>query len=331
MLYWIDPLTDPRWERLIDRHASSSIFHTRAWLMALRKTYGYEPLALTQSPPDAELADAIPFCRVRSILTGTRLISLPFSDHCEPLSVSEELLQALPEICVSKKLKYVELRPLSPRATRGLDVSQRFLSHSLDLRPEIDQLQRRFHADCIRRKIRRAEREHVIMETGNSESLLNDFYALQVLTRRRHGLPPQPRAWFRNLMAAMNDMATIQVARANGRAVAAILMLWHKRTAVYKYGCSDAAANNLGGMQLLLWKAIEQAKSFGMESLDFGRCDFEDESLAVFKERWGAVRNGISYIRYPVRAQRRAPTTLLSKLPGPVLVVAGRLLYRHMA
>jgi hypothetical protein len=32
------------------------------------------------------------FCRVRSWLTGRRSISLPFSDHCEPLVESHEAL-----------------------------------------------------------------------------------------------------------------------------------------------------------------------------------------------------------------------------------------------
>jgi CelD/BcsL family acetyltransferase involved in cellulose biosynthesis len=331
MHYWINPLTDPRWPGFIDRHPSSSVFHTREWLQALHKTYGYETLAVTQSQPDSDLVDAIPFCRIRSLLTGTRLVSLPFSDHCDPLSATEALLQALPGICALGKLKYVELRPLSPGETPGLAVSQRCLFHAIDLRPELEQIRRKFHTDCVLRKIRRAEREQLTVEEGASEKLLDDFYNLQVLTRKRHGLPPQPRAWFRNLLEAMGERASIRVARANGRALAAILTLRHRRTAVYKYGCSDTAANNLGGMQLLLWKAIEDAKNRGMESMDLGRCDLGDESLAVFKERWGAVRKEIAYLRYPDCADRKVTLGFLSRLPGPLLIAAGRILYRHMA
>jgi hypothetical protein len=83
-------------------------------------------------------------------------------------------------------------------------------------------------------------------------------------------------------------------------------------------------------MQLLLWKAIEDAKNHGMESMDLGRCDLGDESLAVFKERWGAVRKEIAYLRYPDCADRKVTLGFLSHLPGPLLVAAGRILYRHM-
>ena len=109
MHYWINPITDSRWPEFILHHPSSSVFHTPAWLTALQRTYGYTPLVLTTSPPGSKIENGIPFCRVNSILTGKRLVSLPFSDHCQPLS-ADGLLQALPAICREQHLKYVELR-----------------------------------------------------------------------------------------------------------------------------------------------------------------------------------------------------------------------------
>src|SRR5512136_1015169 len=96
--YWIDPLVDSRWREFVANHPSSSVFHTPEWMHAMKLTYGYTPLVLTTSPPGKELANGIAFCRIHSLITGTRLVSLPFSDHCQPLSAPEELLQALPEI-----------------------------------------------------------------------------------------------------------------------------------------------------------------------------------------------------------------------------------------
>src|SRR5437870_525473 len=84
-VFEIDPLTDPRWGSFVESHPRSSVFHTREWLNALRRTYGYIPLAVSTCPVDAPLTNAIVFCRVDSWLTGSKLISLPFSDHCDPL------------------------------------------------------------------------------------------------------------------------------------------------------------------------------------------------------------------------------------------------------
>src|SRR5215813_14037054 len=83
--YIINPLTDPRWGEFTDRHPRASAFHCRGWLQALARTYGYEPFVLTTTPPDEPLKNGIVLCRISSWITGRRLVSLPFADHCEPL------------------------------------------------------------------------------------------------------------------------------------------------------------------------------------------------------------------------------------------------------
>src|ERR1700691_1050981 len=81
----IDPLTDRRWDEFVRRCSQSSVFHTVAWLQALHRTYGCEPIVFSTAPPGTEIENGLVFCRVESWLTGTRLVSLPFSDHCDAL------------------------------------------------------------------------------------------------------------------------------------------------------------------------------------------------------------------------------------------------------
>ena len=81
----IDPLTDTRWNDLVAQHPHASSFHERGWLEALQRTYGYKPFVLTLNSPAESLTNGIVVCRISSWLTGTRLVSLPFADHCEPL------------------------------------------------------------------------------------------------------------------------------------------------------------------------------------------------------------------------------------------------------
>jgi len=81
-VYTLDPLQDSRWAELIARHPQASVFHTMAWLQTLRRTYGYQPTVFTTTGPESALDNGIVFCQVRSWLTGRRLVSLPFSDHC---------------------------------------------------------------------------------------------------------------------------------------------------------------------------------------------------------------------------------------------------------
>ena len=72
------------------------------------------------------------------------------------------------------------------------------------------------HKDSIQRKIRRAEREGLRCEEGTGDTLLDDFYRLLEMTRRRHHLPPQPKKWFQNLVSCFGDALKIRVARNDG-------------------------------------------------------------------------------------------------------------------
>src|ERR1700726_4100133 len=115
--YQIDPTTDARWAELVARHPSSSVFHTVGWLKALQRTYGYTPIAFTTSPPNSALKNGLVFCRINSWLTGRRIVSLPFSDHCEPLCDSTEdanfLIRNLQAALAKHGWKYLELRPIN--------------------------------------------------------------------------------------------------------------------------------------------------------------------------------------------------------------------------
>jgi lipid II:glycine glycyltransferase (peptidoglycan interpeptide bridge formation enzyme) len=158
------------------------------------------------------------------------------------------------------------------------------------------------------------------------------------VTRKRHNLLPQPKTWFKNLVACMGDRLQIRVARKDGKAIAAVLSLRHGATVVYKYGCSDESLHNLGAMPFLIWRLIEESKASGAQTIDFGRTDTDNAGLTVFKDRLGAIRSSLTYYRYAKTAKSRVAALSNSKvlrqffgiLPGTVRGIAGRILYRHL-
>jgi Acetyltransferase (GNAT) domain len=344
MVYTIDPLRDPRWAEFISRHNSASVFHSLPWLEAVLRTYGYKPVVYTTSALSSQLSNGIVLCEINSWLTGRRMVSVPFSDHCEPLldspSDAAAIVEELKNGVDAGKWKYVELRPTSEEpAINGAVKSPSCYLHMLDLRPSLEELFRSFHKDCVQRKIRRAEREALVYESGNSERLLNVFYRLMVQTRRRHQLPPQPIQWFRNLAACMGDRLQIRVAFKDGNGIASILTMQHKDVVVYKYGCSETAFQNLGGTPFLFWKAIIEAKAAGLTCMDFGRSDADNPGLIAFKDRWGAKSSELTYLRWsrnqaaPDVTTRRSSAVikrLFAVMPDAVLQATGRILYRHV-
>ncbi|MBV6433913.1 MAG: hypothetical protein IANPNBLG_04147 [Bryobacteraceae bacterium] len=288
------------------------------------------------------MQNGIVFCRIHSWLTGRRLVSLPFSDHCAPLADREVDLEAILSSIVHQtrrdRLRYAELRPLhQPAVFDALFLPDtEFCFHQLDLTPSLDTLFRNCHKDSVQRKIRRAEREHLACREGGSE-LLDAFFHLLVQTRRRHHLPPQPKRWFQNLIDCLASDLRIRVAFQDRQPAAAILTLRHKDTLVYKYGASDPRFHPLGAMHLLFWKSIQEAKQDNLRIFDFGRSDSGNTGLLTFKDRWGAKRSPLTYSRFSIAPaplssawKQQIAARIFSRLPDRLLCSAGNLLYKHL-
>lgn len=344
----IDPREDPRWKRFLEKHARASVFHSAEWLESLWRTYDYEPVAYTTSSDDGELASAIVLCRVESRLTGRRLVSLPFSDHCDALVNNSEDLQllaaTLEDECRVGKWRYIEMRPLEPLdiVTPLSHCVWNYSFHQLDLQPDLDTLLHSFHKSSTQRKIRRAEREGLTYREGSTD-LLDSFYRLLTLTRRRHKIPPQPKKWFQNLIECFGEALRIRLACKNGRAIAGMLTIRYKDTLVYKYGCSDTRFKSLGGTHLLFWKAIQEAKNAGLRTFDLGRTDAGQTGLVTFKNRWGTTRSVLTYSRFmdgtgsaqffePSLARWKVQTAkeIFGHLHPVLLSTIGHVLYRHV-
>jgi len=346
-LYRLDPTRDSRWNEFVQAHPKASVFHSVGWLSALRDTYGYRTVVFTTSSPTEELRNGVVFCQVNSWLTGRRLVSLPFSDHCDPLCDSQEelcfMMRYLRSSLNHEQLKYVELRPTSASFDRlgeavGFLPVARYLLHRLDLRPDLDQVFQGLDKDCVRRRIRRADRAGLVEESGATDALLRDFYDLFKVTRSRHHLPPVPYAWFQNLIRCQGEALEIRVAYWDEKAIAAILTLRHKGVLYYKYGCSDIRYKRLAAMPWLLWRAAVAAKSNGAVEFDLGRTQEDNPGLLAFKNHWVQRPSLLVYWNCPgdptldsiYGRKLRIAKRVFSWMPDSLLAMAGRLIYRHI-
>jgi CelD/BcsL family acetyltransferase involved in cellulose biosynthesis len=345
-VYKIDPIKDPRWARFAQIHPRATVFHTPAWLKALHRTYGYDCFGLTTTRPGVELTNGMVFCRVKSWFTGSRWVSVPFADHCDPLvDLAEDLRSMLDwvgrESAIARN-RYVEIRPLErtfvPRDCDLFRRSEEFQIHQLDLRPSVEQLLQSFDKNSVQRRIRKAEKEGLLYEEGSSPTLLKKFYHLMVLTRRRHRVPPQPLAWYSNLLDVLGDKARIRVVSKDDVPVASIVTIRHGGLMTYKYGCSNERYNNVAGNVFLFWRAIQDAKDSGAQIFDMGRSDLDNPGLIRFKSNWGADTFRITYWRSPGLSAakttersrvRQACGYILSCLPERCLIAVGTMLYRH--
>jgi lipid II:glycine glycyltransferase (peptidoglycan interpeptide bridge formation enzyme) len=224
-----------------------------------------------------------------------------------------------------------------PGEGSGFGSSAQFFQHELDLTGNAADLFARFNKSCVQRKISKAERERLQYREGRSEEFIHEFYRLLVMTRRRHHLPPQPLRWFRELVCCLGDRIKIRLASDGSRTIGGIITLHFKETMVYKYGCSDVHYHNLGAMQMLLWRSIQEAIERGMARFDFGRSDLNNNGLVTFKDRWNATRSLLTYWTTPLlpgRFRESWSATLAGRAfthcPDWLLTTSGRVLYKHL-
>jgi len=346
-IYHLDPTIDARWSAFVERHPRGSVFHSPGWLRALQTTYGYQPILFTTDPPSEPINCGLVFCRVESWLTGSRLVSLPFSDHCGFLYDSTAdlacLCHFLQEEVGRQIAEYVQVRPLCPDPgptnwKNAWSPSEEYFLHRLDMRPDLSDLFESFDKDSVRRRIRRAERTGLIEKCGRTSQLLHDFYKLFVITRRRHGIPPTPFRWFQTLAQELREALDIRVAYKDEEPVASIITLRFKKTVYYKYGASDTQFNAYGATPWLFWQAIQAGKSSGATQFDFGRTELGNSGLLAFKNHWVACPTRLVYWQYPASSRGaltngwkwRAAKRLFSALPSRLQVVGGDLIYRHI-
>lgn len=337
------PLDDPRWRAFVDRHPRRTPFHQPAWGQLVADCYGFEAFGAALTGADDEVRAGAPMVAVRHLARRPRWVSLPFTDHCPPLAASlgeeSELADGLLVAAREAGVASVELRaPLSGATPAGAPA----LRHVLALDPDPAKVYAGFHPSQVQRNIRRAEREGLtVRRSVEPDDLLATFYDLHLRTRRRQGVPIQPRRFFR--LIAERILATgggwVDVVEASGRPVAAALFLAGSGTVIYKFGASDEEAWSLRPNHLLFWHAIRSACEEGYLAFDFGRTDAGHDSLAAFKRSWGAAEEPLIYSvlgqASTADAAHGTAGRLLSQVirhaPPFVCRAAGELLYRYVA
>jgi hypothetical protein len=338
----INPINNPGWDDLLLMHEGSNIFHTSAWSKSICESYGYTPAYFTVFNNN-HIKGLVPIIEVSSRLTGRRGVSLPFSDYCEPIMESKEQFHNVFNRIITfgkeRKWRYIELRGGS-RFLEDETPSHHYYGHNLDLADDEKQILANFR-DSTQRNIKKAQKEGVTIRLSHSLESLDEFYGLNCLTRKRHGLPPQPYKFFRSVYDSIisKGKGFTAIATFKNEPVAGAVYFHYGENALYKYGASDKRYQDLRANNLVIWEAVKWYCRNGYKSLSFGRTEPENHGLRQFKSGWGTKENKIKYYKYDLQKDTFVKDTaiinpvynkILKNLPVPILKTMGALLYRHM-
>lgn len=337
----INPLQISDWDEIILSHPDYSLFHTKGWVKTIQDTYHYEPQFLSIIN-DNSFDAIIPLMIVDSFLTGTRAISLPFSDYCEPLIRGgihfNELFDFLLEYFKTKKIKHIELRG-GQKHFNDISASTFDYLHKLNLTDGEENIFKRFSSNT-KRNIKKAEREGISINISSSKKVMEDFYQMNCITRKKHGLPPQPKKFFDNLYKYLlkQGRGFIAIAKHQNIPIAGAVYFLVGEKAIYKFGASYLKYQNLRANNMVMWSAIKHCINEGYKDFCFGRTEPDNEGLRRFKLGWGTVEEVNNTYKYDLRVNSFIPiqtkttgyhTKIFAKTPLPLLKLFGRMFYKH--
>jgi CelD/BcsL family acetyltransferase involved in cellulose biosynthesis len=338
----IDPFADARWLAFLEGTQGASIFHHPAWLKVLRETYDYSPICLAATEADS-LVGLLPLMEVRSWLTGNRAVCLPFSDACGAVVRNEPALHSLLQYCEelrnARGWKYVEIR--DSVVSNGFRTAAHYKLHRTSLDADSNALFRTLKKTQIQQPTAKARKLGVIVERRTDPQAIRALICLNALTRRKHGVPPQPDSLFLNIGQRMLDagLGFVSTATLDGQIVATALFLHWKNTIVYKYSASHDRARSVGATHALIWDAMQWGCKHGFAFFDLGRSDLNNEGLLQFKSGWGSQESDLIYVRHGVSGRDHASDSpgmlerlrpVMSRVPLPILKLVGRKVYAHI-
>ena len=337
----VDPLREPEWDKSIKDAPEATIFHTSHWARVLSSAYGYVPHYFLAEHSGKRVSLCL--SEVNSWITGRRASSLPFTDECVVLGVTadaalwNEVLKFSAQIARKNRWTRVEFRGVPPIEDHA---GASFFGHELDLRTGIEQL----FANCessVRRAVRKAERSGIVVDFESSRSAVQDYYRLHCLTRKKHGVPPQPFKFFEQIYLNIIEpgLGFVALGKLAGRVLAGAIFFNYDRKALYKFGASDPSADHFRPSNQVMWSAIRFLVEQGSESLCFGRTSLHQEGLRKYKLGWGAKEKSIRYLQIKINSkgynaasveQGRESNPFFSRLPLPVLKQIGVWAYPHV-
>jgi CelD/BcsL family acetyltransferase involved in cellulose biosynthesis len=329
---------DARWQRFVERRVDATAFHDAGWTRTLADAYGFEAFVVARVEGEEILAGTpmVSLGRRRS----RRWVALPFTDECPPLGDAADvdaLVDDLEAMRETHEIEAVELRG-SVDTPLGAPV-QVGVTHELTLDPDPARVRAKLHPSQARRNVDRAAREGVAVRCSTDrDALLETFYRLHLLTRRRQGVPIQPRRFFARLWehVVSRGRGFVLVATLEGRPAAAAVFLESTGTLTYKFGASDPQLLGARPNHAIFWTAIERACLAGCTTFDLGRTDTGNTGLRAFKASWGASERPLVYtalgrVRVVARDRGKVLRPVISHAPLIVCRVLGEGLYKRAA
>lgn len=287
-----EPGIAPAWDAYVNAHEHGSIYHLSLWKQLVEQQFGHATFYL-YAQRNGAVVGVLPAVRLKSLLFGNYFVSVPYFNYggaiADDVAIVDRLMHEMGRLAQKVGSSSVEFRDVVAHAANAdqpaWPVKTGKVSMILELPASIDDVGKTIGSKK-RSQVRRPLRENPEIFRGRHE-LLDDFYDVFAENMRDLGTPVYSKAFFRAILDALGEHATLLVIRLQGKPVSAAFLLGFKETLEIPWASTLREVNPISMNMLLYWEVLSYAIAQKFRYFDFGRST-QDAGTYKFKEQWGA-------------------------------------------
>ena len=274
------------WDAAVRASSGWTHFHLFGWRTVMERALGHECVYLAaRDVVSRRIVALLPLVRVRSIVFGHYLVSMPFVNYGGPLG-DEAGVRAVTthaaELARRDRVKLLELRSRQALPI-DLPVSHRKLTVVLDLPATSEDLWKSLPAK-LRSQVRRPQKDGVTVRFGADQ--LGAFHRVFARHMRDLGTPAQPRALFDAIADVFPGDVEVAVAYHDDTPIACGFgFLWDGEFEI-TWASALRSHRAMSPNMLVYWALMERVIIRGARHFNFGRCT-RDSGTHRFKMQWG--------------------------------------------
>jgi serine/alanine adding enzyme len=298
--------SEDAWDNFAAAQRGYTHFHQLRWRVVMERVFGHECVYLAARDAEGEIVGILPLVRVRSVVFGHYLVSMPFLNYGGPLGTDagiRALVEEAVELAQRDGVKLLEMRSNIPLEI-ALPVSHRKITVLLDLPSTPKALFKCFDAK-LRSQIRRPQKEGVTVTFGHEQ--VEPFYTVFSRHMRDLGTPTQSLALFREIANRFPDDCWFACVYLAGQPVAGGCGFRFGSQFEMTWAASLREYNRESPNMLLYWAFMERAINEGVGQFNFGRCT-PGTGTHRFKMQWGGREEPLWWYHLAASSDETTPS-----------------------
>ena len=335
----LDDAHTAAWDAFVLAHPNGTFFHRAAWRTVIARAFGHTTHYVF-AERDGQISGVLPLARVKTMLFGDTLISVPFCVYGGPLALDADSAAALAahagDLLARTGSSAVEFRHREPVEGDWLERPDLYVTFRKPIEADHEK-----NMKAIPRKqramVRKGIQNNLHSVANRDVALLHRVYAESV---RNLGTPVFSRRYFQILADVFGDDLDVVTIMDGEDAIASVMNFHFREEVLPYYGGGTTAARGRAGNDFMYWEVMRRAADRGFRLFDFGRSKL-GTGAHDFKKNWGFVAEPLHY-RYklapgqaipdhnPLNPKYRMFIAAWKKLPLPVANTLGPFLVRGL-